>query len=180
MEDFRKWMNITAKLYEEQVDEEQIDEVAPLVANAARGALVGAAQGAITGAVGSIIDEDESLNELKDVPEDDPFADEWDDGEDISSLDTLDDAHMKAPHGDETALTPDMVDDESELDTVPDVPGLPKATVAAASDDVSDLIGEIDFYQTNGTSNSDKTYDIEKLMSANPDVIRRIHKLVVG
>lgn len=176
MEDFRKWMDITARLYEEQVD-----EMAPVVANAARGALVGAAQGAITGAVGSLMDEDESLNELKDAPDEiDPFDDNWDDGEDITAADTMDDAHMRAPHGDDSALTPDMVDDESELDTVPEVPGLPKATVAPASDDVSDLIGEIDFYQTNGNSMSDKTYDIEKLMNANPDIIRRIHKLVVG
>lgn len=163
-------MDITSKLYEEQVD-----EVAPIVASAARGALAGAAEGAVSGALGSLVgEEDESINEFKDMPEDN-FADEWSE-DNVDPLAGHENDHMPDP----VQPLPNEVDDESELDVLPDEPDVPAAKFSHGSADVSDLIGEIDFHQTNGTSSSDKTYDIEKLMNANPEVIRRIHKLVVG
>lgn len=155
---FRKWMNISSKLFEE----EQIDEIAPVVAALARGAAAGAA--------GEVVDhlmDDTQLDELTDVPEDD-LADEW--SEDDSVIDGeegLGDENMKPP--------------ESRFDSPRDpTSDLLPAAVSAGSEDVSELISEIDFYQTNGNSISNKTYDVEKLLNAPPETIKRIHRLVVG
>lgn len=187
--DFRKWMDITSKLYEEE-STEQLDEFAPVVAAMARGAASGAARAAVSSAASGVVsgvlgsgvlgdDEEEPITEFKDVPEDDPFADEWDE-DDVDSDSGMRDDHMSAPHGDLSRPGPKYVDDESELDVPAELPRIPKAKVGQAPEDVSGLIGEIDFYQTNGNSMTDKTYDIEKLMNANPDIVRRIHARVVG
>lgn len=65
-------------------------------------------------------------------------------------------------------------DEVSELDFENDIMG------ADASEDVSELIAEIAYLQDMGLSASDKTYDTDKLMTAKPEMIKRIHAKVAG
>lgn len=164
MNDFRKWMDITSKLYEEQddeyedmEDEEQLDEVAPLVIAAARGLAAGAGSAIANKLMGS-----DQIDELKDVPDE---TDEWEEEDELSADSGLEDQHMVSPEYRDT--------DAPAVD-------LPDQQMSSASEDVSELISDIDFYQTNGTSMSDKTYDVEKLLNAPADTIKRIHRLVTG
>ena len=65
-----------------------------------------------------------------------------------------------------------------------DGPGRPAPvapSIADPSEDVSELIGKIQYMQDMGLSASDKHYDVEQLMNIkNPDVIRRICDKVTG
>ena len=158
MSEFRKWMDISSRLFEE--DEVESDKKEH--------------------------EHDETCDEGCDLKEASEL--DLDDEVDLEPLDMPYDSDEKSDElfynemnaeleaeGDEPMRSYDLsgefggpfVDDEIE-------------TGSDASEDVSDLLSNIQYYQDMGISETDRVYDIDKLTSAPVETIKRIHARVTG
>lgn len=114
-------------------------------------------------------DEEEGLVEL-DIDNSEHYNDEED--EDEAEPRVGDDEMVDV--GDDEMSGPDDVYGK-------DMPSLDDVQVtAAASEDVSELLGKIEYVQNMGMSMTDRHYDVEQLMKMKPEAIRRIYAKVMG
>lgn len=112
--------------------------------------------------------DDDSEDELDDEPEDGEELDEQrvdelrDDPAPEGGFNSIDDG-PRSGFGDEEPVIPDMAYGDAD-----------------AGEDVSELIGQIEYIQDMGMSNSGKNYSAELLMNMDPRMVQRIHAKVSG
>jgi hypothetical protein len=110
--------------------------------------------------------EDEELIEL-DLDDSDYFDDASEDDMDM-------DMDMEMPEPDAAVdMAPGNANDE--MSTNNDQLGQ-----ADASEDVSEILGKIEYIQNLGMSNTDRYYDIDQLMRMRPEAIKRIYNKILG
>ena len=139
MSEFRKWLDISAKLFEEEVEE----DIRPIS-----------------------FDDEVVDDESTDIETD---GEEYDDKMVSGSSFGFDHVDGNSETDPEDAEIDKMLND-------------PLAGVREKEPemDVSELIADIDTYQTSGQSNAKAMYDIAKLQNAPVETIKRIHAKVTG
>lgn len=168
MSEFKKWMDISAKLFEAEDEVVEKDEVEVDSDKECDDELKEAHD---------VIDREEldvPYDESDVVDDDEPFDLPSDEDEDDQRFRNEYEAELE-DEGDELMKSYDssgefggpFIEDEIE-------------TGSGASTDVSDLLSEIEYYQSMGMSNTDKSYDLEKLINAPEETIFKIHQRVTG
>lgn len=91
---------------------------------------------------------------------------------DLDGSDYYDDDDMEMPEPDAPMdVAPGVANDEMSMDE----PG-----ASGASEDVSDILGKIEYIQNMGMSMTDRHYDVDQLMRMRPDAIKRIYSKILG
>ena len=163
MSEFKKWMDISAKLFEaeDEVEEQEKEE--------------------------TDCDEecDSELKEAYDVIDREELDVPYDESDVVD-----DDEPFDLPSDEDDQRARNEYEAELEDEGTPvynepdpeDIINNPMQGVGStgASTDVSDLLSEIEYYQSMGMSNTDKSYDLEKLINAPEETIFKIHQRVTG
>ena len=168
MSEFKKWMDISAKLFEAEDEVVEKDEVEVDCDKECDDELKEAHD---------VIDREEldvPYDESDVVDDDEPFDLPSDEDEDDQRFRNEYEAELE-DEGDEPMKSYDpsgefggpFIEDEIE-------------TGSGASEDVSDMLSNIQYYQDMGLSETDRVYDIDKLTSAPVETIKRIHARVTG
>lgn len=115
------------------------------------------------------VQEEEDLVEL-DLDNSEYYNDE-DEADEDEPEPRVGDDEMVDVGDDEMSGPDDVYSDDMPSDDV---------AMGGASEDVSELLGKIEYVQNMGMSMSDRHYDVDQLMKMKPDVIKRIYAKVMG